>query len=184
MLLGIDLGTSSVKALLLATDGTVLGEASNSYAVTAPRSGWAESDPADWWSSVAIAVRTAVKDRAEQIQSIGLSGQMHGVVLADVDGIPLRAAILWADARSSEMLDAYYSLDASIQNRLANPVTAGMAGPILLWLRKHEPQIYTVARWALQPKDWLRLRLTGEVAADPSDASGTLLYDVIPLLSL
>lgn len=179
MLLGIDLGTSSAKALLLATDGTVIDEASSSYPVNAPRPGWAESDPADWWTAVAIAVRTAVKDRENKIQAIGLSGQMHGVVLADTEGMPLRAAILWADTRSSEMLDAYHSLHTSMQNRLANPVTAGMAGPSLLWLREHEPQVYAGARWALQPKDWLRLRLTGEVAAEPSDASGTLLYDVI-----
>lgn len=179
MLLGIDLGTSSVKALLLATDGTVLGEAASSYPVHAPHPGWAESDPADWWSAVAIAVRTAVKDRADRIQAIGLSGQMHGVVLADEEGTPLRSAILWADTRSSGMLDAYRSLDAGMLNRLANPITAGMAGPSLLWLREHEPDVYTAARWALQPKDWLRLRLTGVAVAEPSDASGTLLYDVL-----
>lgn len=179
MLLGIDLGTSSVKALLLATDGTVLSEAASSYPVHAPHPGWAESDPADWWSAVAIAVRTAVKDRADRIQAIGLSGQMHGVVLADEEGTPLRSAILWADTRSSGMLDAYRSLDAGMQNRLANPIAAGMAGPSLLWLREHEPDVYTAARWALQPKDWLRLRLTGVAAAEPSDASGTLLYDVV-----
>lgn len=179
MLLGIDLGTGSVKALLLATDGTVLGEAASSYPVHAPHPGWAESDPADWWSAVAIAVRTVVKDRADRIQAIGLSGQMHGVVLADEEGTPLRSAILWADTRSSGMLDAYRSLDAGMQNRLANPIAAGMAGPSLLWLREHEPDVYTAARWALQPKDWLRLRLTGVAVAEPSDASGTLLYDLL-----
>ncbi|CAA9589481.1 Putative xylulose kinase [uncultured Synechococcales cyanobacterium] len=179
MMLGIDLGTGSAKALLLAIDGTTIGEASSSYPVHAPHPGWAESEPGDWWLAVASAVRKAVGNHANQVQAIALSGQMHGVVLADKLGQPLRPAILWADTRSSAMLSAYHSLDATILKRLGNPITAGMAGPTLLWLREHEPTAYTEARWALQPKDWLRLRLTGEVATEPSDASGTLLYDVV-----
>ncbi|HEY9607301.1 MAG TPA: xylulokinase [Allocoleopsis sp.] len=179
MLLGIDLGTGSAKALLLATDGTILSEASSSYPVHAQHPGWAESNPADWWSAVAIAVRKAVEHRWEQVQAIGLSGQMHGVVLVDGSGQPLRPAILWADTRSSTMLDTYRSLDASVQKHMGNPITAGMAGPSLLWLREQEPTVYAEARWALQPKDWLRLHLTGEIATEPSDASATLLYDVV-----
>ncbi|MBD1934434.1 MULTISPECIES: FGGY family carbohydrate kinase, partial [Cyanophyceae] len=178
MLLGIDLGTGSAKALLLATDGTTIGEASSSYPVHAPHPGWAESEPGDWWLAVAKAVRQAVGNHADQVQAIALSGQMHGVVLASESGQPLRPAILWADTRSAT-LSAYHSLDAAILERLGNPITAGMAGPTLLWLREHEPTVYTEARWALQPKDWLRLRMTGEVATEPSDASGTLLYDVV-----
>jgi xylulokinase len=179
MLLGIDLGTGSVKALLLATDGTAVGEASSSYPVRSPHPGWAESEPGDWWLAVGEAVRKAVGDRADQVQAIALSGQMHGLVLASELGQPLRPAILWADNRSSTMLNTYHSLDATILERLGNPITTGMAGPTLLWLREHEPTVYTEARWVLQPKDWLRLRLTGEVATEPSDASGTLLYDVV-----
>ncbi|MEG5163415.1 xylulokinase [Microcoleus sp. AT3-A2] len=179
MLLGIDLGTGSAKALLLATDGTVIGEASSSYPVHAPHPGWAESEPEDWWLAVASAVRKAVGNHADQVLAIALSGQMHGVVLASESGQPLRPAILWADTRSSATLNTYHSLDAAILERLGNPVTAGMAGPTLLWLREHEANVYTEARWALQPKDWLRLRMTGEVATEPSDASGTLLYDVV-----
>ncbi|MDZ8086868.1 MAG: xylulokinase [Nostoc sp. DedQUE12b] len=178
MLLGIDLGTGSAKALLLATDGTAIGEASSSYPVHAPHPGWAESEPRDWWSAVALAVRKAVGNHADQVQAIALSGQMHGVVLASESGEPLRPAILWADSRSTT-LNAYHSLDATILKRLGNPITAGMAGSTLLWLREHEPTVYAQARWVLQPKDWLRLRLTGEVATEPSDASGTLLYDVV-----
>lgn len=178
MLLGIDLGTGSAKALLLATDGTAIGEASSSYPVHAPHPGWAESEPGDWWSAVALAVRKAVGNHADQVQAIALSGQMHGVVLASESGEPLRPAILWADSRSTT-LNAYHSLDATILKRLGNPITAGMAGSTLLWLREHEPTVYAQARWVLQPKDWLRLRLTGEVATEPSDASGTLLYDVV-----
>ncbi|MBW4639436.1 MAG: xylulokinase [Gloeocapsa sp. UFS-A4-WI-NPMV-4B04] len=178
MLLGIDLGTGSAKALLLATDGTTIGEASSSYPVHAPYPGWAESEPGDWWLAVGEAVRKAVGNYATQVQAIALSGQMHGVVLASEPGQPLRPAILWADTRSTK-LNAYHSLDASILERLGNPITAGMAGATLLWLREHEPTVYAQARWVLQPKDWLRLRLTGEVATEPSDASGTLLYDVV-----
>src|SRR4028119_1436351 len=179
MLLGIDLGTGSAKALLLAADGTAAGEASSSYPVHAPHPGWAESEPMDWWLAVAKSVSRARESHADQVQAIALPGQMHGVVLASESGQPLRPAILWADTRSSVTLNAYHSLDAAILERLGNPVTAGMAGPTLLWLREHEATVYAQARWALQPKDWLRLRMTGEVATEPSDASGTLLYDVV-----
>jgi xylulokinase len=182
MLLGIDLGTGSVKALLLDISGTVVAEASSPYPVQSPQPGWAETDPEAWWSAVGVAVRQAVAQSqvagSETVQAIGLSGQMHGVVLAHANGDPLRPAILWADMRSRAALEAYHHLSPNLQTPLANPITAGMAGPTLLWLRQNEPDIYAAAGWMLQPKDWLRLRLTGEVAAEPTDASGTLLYDV------
>jgi xylulokinase len=179
MLLGIDLGTGSVKALLLSVEGTVIREASSPYSVKSPYPGWAETDPQEWWAAVAIATRATVQDQANQIQAIGLSGQMHGIVLSDLAGTPLRPAILWADTRSSTVLDTYRALDCTLLNQLANPITAGMAGASLLWLRQFEPEIYATARWMLQPKDWLRFRLTDEVATEPSDASATLLYDVL-----
>lgn len=178
MLLGIDLGTGSVKALLLHPEGTVQAEASHAYPVQSPKPGWAETDPEAWWDAVAMAVRQVVAHASQPVEAIGLSGQMHGVVLTDEQGQPLRPAILWADLRSSDVLDVYEQLPSNLRLQLANPITAGMAGPTLVWLRQEEPDIYAAARWALQPKDWLRLRLTGEVAAEPSDASGTLLYDV------
>jgi xylulokinase len=103
---------------------------------------------------------------------------MHGVVLVGEGGSPLRPAVLWADARSGTELAAYGELDEELRRRLANPPAVGMAGPSLLWLRDNEPEAYAAAVWALQPKDWLRMRLTGEVAAEPSDASATLLYDL------
>lgn len=176
MLLGIDLGTGSVKALLLAEDGSVRGEGAAFYAVSTPRPGWSESEPEDWWNGTVQAVRSAAG--AEEVTALGLSGQMHGVVLADDVGNPLRPAVLWADARSADQLEYYRRLDEYSRRRLANPPAAGMAGSSLLWLRDNEPEVYASARWALQPKDWLRLRLTGEVAAEPSDASATLLYDL------
>ncbi len=178
MLLGLDLGTGSVKALLLAPDGTGAREGSVSYPVRSPGPRWAESRPGEWWDAVGEAVRETVGSRGSEVTALGLSGQMHGVVLSGADGRPLRPAILWADARSTGQLDAYRSLDEEARTRLANPPAAGMAGPMLLWLRDNEPKVYGEARSALQPKDWLRLRLTGEVAAEPSDASATLLYDL------
>jgi xylulokinase len=179
VLLGLDLGTSSVKALLMAEDGDTIGEGSASYPVRSPRPGWAESFPEDWWNAVVEATRAAVGPHGSEVGAIGLSGQMHGVVLADDRGRPLRPAILWADTRSAEQLATYRGLDEDARERLANPPAVGMAGPTLLWLRDHEPETYASARWALQPKDWLRLRLTGEAAAEPSDASATLLYDLL-----
>ncbi len=179
MLLGVDLGTSSVKAVLLGNDGTMIAESSIAYWVQTPQPGWAEINPLEWWMAVAIAVKSAVQDRRNQVTAIGLSGQMHGVVLTDANAQPLYPAILWADTRSSEMLYAYHAIGADLHAKLANPITTGMAGTSLLWLRKHERDIYAIARWALQPKDWLRFRLTGEVATEPSDASGTLLYNVV-----
>jgi xylulokinase len=119
-----------------------------------------------------------VGERGASVAGLGLSGQMHGVVLSDAAGNPMRPAVLWADTRSAALLDCYHELDAGLHGRLANPLAAGMAGPSLLWLRDEEPEAYRAARWALQPKDWLRLRLTGDVLSEPSDASATLLYDL------
>ncbi len=178
MLLGLDLGTGSVKALLLDEDGAPRGESSASYPVDSPHAGWAETDPEGWWRASVKAARDAVGSHGPEVTALGLSGQMHGVMLTDDNGAPLRPAVLWADARATEELAAYKVLDNETRHRLANPPATGMAGPTLLWLRNNEPEVYSSARWALQPKDWLRLRLTGEVAAERSDASATLLYDL------
>lgn len=178
MFLGLDLGTSSAKALLIDVDGSVVGAGSSAYAVHHPHPGWAESDPQDWWDAATIAVQEAVGTHGIEVAAVGLSGQMHGVVLCEEDGKPMRPAILWADARAHRELDAYRALGPGLKRQLANPITTGMAGPTLLWARDHETALYRQTRWALQPKDWLRLRLTGEVATDPSDASATLLYDL------
>lgn len=178
MLLGLDLGTGSAKALLIDASGTVRGEGAASYPVRAPRPGWAESDPGDWWGACAEAVRGAVRRGGASVSALGLSGQMHGVVLSDAAGRPLRRAVIWADNRSAGLLDRYRELDAELLRVLANPLVPGMAGPSLLWLCDNEPGAYRAARWALQPKDWLRLCLTGEALSEPSDASATLLYDL------
>ena len=178
MLLGLDLGTGSVKALLIDAAGTRIAEASHSYAVQAPAEQQAESAPQDWWQAVITVCQELPEHARQNIKAIGLSGQMHGVVLCDTNGAPLRNAILWADRRSTQQLELYRALPDASLRALANPLVVGMAGPSLLWLRAHEPDVYAAARWALQPKDWLRLKLTGNVASEPSDASATLLYDM------
>jgi xylulokinase len=178
-LLGIDLGTSSVKVIILDTQGRTISTSKAGYTVMIPQPGWSESDPNAWWSATVSAVQTA-REQAPQarITAIGLSGQMHGVVLTDENGLPVRPAMLWADTRAQNELELYRTLPASFLEHLANPLVPGMAGPMLLWLVKHETHSYGKARWALQPKDWLRFRLTNVIATDPSDASATLLYDL------
>lgn len=178
MLLGLDLGTGSVKALLMDEGGEARGEGTASYAVSSPHPGWAESDPEEWWRAVSPAVRRAVGGRGAKVSALGLSGQMHGVVLSDGAGSVLRPAVLWADRRSGRELEQYRRLGEETLRSFANPLATGMAGPTLLWLRDHEPRAYGSATYALQPKDWLRLRLTDEALSEPSDASATLLYDL------
>lgn len=173
MWLGIDLGTGSAKALVLADDGRIEAESSPaSYAFDAPAPGWAQIDPLRWWEAVRRCVQGLPASLRQAVRAVGLSGQMHGVVLSDGDGRALHPALLWPDQRASAQTARYGEL---LSSRLVNPVTAGMAGPLLLWLQRHEPAAFHRARRALQPKDWLRWHLVGEAATDPSDASGTLL---------
>jgi xylulokinase len=178
MFLGLDLGTRSLKALVLDVDGSIVGTGAAEYPMTTPQPGWAESDPKSWWEAAGAAVHEAAGPHAPEIAAVGVCGQMHGVVLSDDAGHPLRPAILWADGRSRRQLEAYNALSAERRRRLANPPATGMAGPTLLWLRDNERQLYRQAHSALQPKDWLRLRLIHEAATEPTDASATLLYDL------
>ncbi|HEY1626915.1 MAG TPA: FGGY family carbohydrate kinase [Streptosporangiaceae bacterium] len=173
--LGIDLGTSQAKAMLCAPDGTVLGRGAAGYEIAVPRDGWAETDPAHWWRAVVAAVRTAA---VGPVAAIAVTGQMHGVLLVSEQSVVLRPAILWLDRRATAQAAAYRGLSARSLAVLGNAPAPGMAGPLLAWLARHEPDAYAAARWQFQPKDWLRFRLTGEPATDPTDASGTLLYDL------
>jgi xylulokinase len=176
--LGIDLGTSSVKVALVTLDGRVVAQAAATYPIDRPHPGWAETDPEAWWSAVRSAVAHLLTGVDEPPSAVGLSGQMHGVVLVDEHGVAVRPAVLWADARSTAEVADYRGLARPLLTALANPLTVGMAGPTLLWLHRHEPAAVARARWALQPKDWVRARLTGLLGGDHSDASATLLYDV------
>jgi xylulokinase len=176
--LGLDLGTSSAKAVVIDTGGKVLSQASAGYAVISAMAGYAESEPAHWWDAVTACTREAVHAAGTQPSAIGLSGQMHGLVMTSREGGALRPALLWPDCRATDALRAYQLLGSPALARLANPLAPGMTGPLLAWIAENEPRTYRDARWALLPKDWLRARLTGEFHAEPSDASATLLYDV------
>ena len=181
--LGIDLGTSQLKALLVTPDGQgtrVLGRGRARYPVTVSAQGQAQTDPEHWWRAAGTAVREALADGDDgaDVQGLAVAGQMHGVVLSDLAGTPLRPGILWLDRRAAAEAAYYGTLPGALTGPLGNQPSPGMAGPILRWLARHEPATVAAARWALQPKDWLRLRLTGEAATDPTDASGTLLFDL------
>ena len=176
MLLGLDLGTGSCKAVLMLEDGAVVRSASRVYAVNSLYDGWAESEPLAWLEAIGEASRAVVQGAV--VRAIGLSGQMHGLVLTDSSGAALRPAMLWSDTRSQAQLEVYNRLSSAMLEQLGNPIVTGMMGASLLWLKSHEPALLDSSRWALLPKDWLRWQLTGDVHSDPSDASGTLLYDV------
>ena len=178
--LGIDLGTSQVKALVMTPDGEILGRGRAGYRVVSPGEGLAETDPAEWWRATVAAVREALADASADVEvaAVGVDGQMHGVVLADADGAAVRPGILWLDRRAEAEAARYGELPAELTRPLGNQASAGMAGPMLSWLVAREPDVLRRARWALQPKDWVRMRLTGLAATDPTDASGTLLFDL------
>jgi sugar (pentulose or hexulose) kinase len=172
MLLGLDVGTSSTKALATDDRGEAVAEASAPYPVDRPGPGLAESDPERWWEAVVGATRQLPATVRQAVRGVGLSGQMHGVTLTRADGTPVRPAILWLDGRAADGLAGY---PAACGETTGNVPSAGMTGPTLAWLRRHEPAALDAARWALLAKDWVRLRLTDEAATDPSDATGTLL---------
>ncbi|AOJ76072.1 xylulokinase [Burkholderia ubonensis] len=168
-LLGIDLGTGSVKLVTLDPDGVERAVASEPYALSSPQPGWAEIAPQAWWDALVRAAARLPADERAQVAAIGFSGQMHGVVLVDAAGRAMRPALLWPDTRAARLAGAADWPDAP------NPVAPGMAGPLLRWMAASEPAALRAARWAVQPKDWLRIALGGDVAADPSDACATAL---------
>ena len=176
-LVGLDVGTTGVKALALSPDGDVLARAEVSYGLSRPQPGWAEQDPEDWWR----AAEQALGALGGQPTSIGLSGQMHGLVVLDERDRVLRPAILWNDQRTEAEcteIEERVGLTRLIQ-LTGNRALTGFTAPKLLWLRRHEPSTYGRIAHVLLPKDYVRLRLTGGVhAIDVADASGTLLFDV------
>jgi xylulokinase len=175
-LVGLDVGTSGVKAIALSRTGEILARAERAYPLSTPQPGWAEQDPEDWWT----ATQAALEDLGVEPASIGWSGQMHGLVVLDERDAVIRPAILWNDQRTAAEC-------AEIEQRLGlqrlieltgNRALTGFTAPKLLWLRRHEPESYARIRHVLLPKDYARFRLTGERAIDVADASGTLLFDV------
>lgn len=176
-LVGLDVGTSSVKGLAIDEAGTVLAVAERSYPLHTPRPGWAEQDPDDWWRASAEVLEEIGAAGAD---GIGLTGQMHGLVTLDADDRPLRPAILWNDGRTQaqcEEIERRIGL-ARLVELTGNRALAGFTAPKLLWMAEHEPAIYERIASVLLPKDYVRLRLTGEHVCDVSDASGTLWFDV------
>ncbi len=176
VLVGLDVGTTGVKALALSPDGEVLARAEHGYALSTPRPGWSEQDPEDWWR----ASEAALADLGVEPTGIGLSGQMHGLVCLDSEEQVLRPAILWNDQRTGAEcaeIEERVGLDRLI-SLTGNRALTGFTAPKLLWLRRHEPETYAQIAHILLPKDYVRLRLTGVRAIDVADASGTLLFDV------
>jgi xylulokinase len=175
-LVGIDVGTTGVKALAISPDGEVLARAEVGYPLSTPQPGWSEQDPEDW----ARAAREALARLAVEPAGIGLSGQMHGLVCLDAAGRVLRPAILWNDQRTGPQcaeVEALVGRERLVE-LTGNRALPGFTAPKLLWLREHEPETYARIAHVLLPKDYVRLKLTGERATDVADASGTLLLDV------
>jgi xylulokinase len=175
-LVGLDVGTTGVKAVAVSDRGDVLARAELGYGLATPQPGWAEQDPEDWWR----AAEAALGELDVEPTAIGFSGQMHGLVALDEHDRVLRPAILWNDQRtSSECREIEEVVGAErLLELTGNPALTGFTAPKLLWLREHEPDTYARIRRILLPKDYVRLRATGEHATDVSDASGTLLFDV------
>lgn len=178
MYLGIDIGTSGVKAVLLADDGTVAAQASAPLTVSRPHPLWSEQEPADWIAATEQAVLGLPAELRSKVRAIGLAGQMHGATLLGADDRVLRPAILWNDGRSfaeCAELEAEVPDLRAISGNIAMP---GFTAPKLAWVRKHEPETFAQVRTVLLPKDYVGLHLTGEKASDMSDSAGTLWLDV------
>ncbi|MFZ3482556.1 xylulokinase [Sphingomonas sp. 3-13AW] len=178
MFLGIDIGTSGVKAVVLDDHGAVVGQGTAALSVQRPQPLWSEQDPDAWWHATTAAVQAIDPAVRRAVRGIGLAGQMHGATVLGADDVPLRPAILWNDGRSfaecAEMEAAVPDLHA-IAGNLAMP---GFTAPKLQWLRHHEPELFARIATVLLPKDYVRLKMTGDKASDMSDSAGTLWLDV------
>jgi len=181
MYLGVDLGTSALKLVLVDDEQRIVGDVSAPLSIARPRPRWSEQDPAAWWDALGSAVRQLRREHGRDvaaIRAIGLAGQMHGAVLLDDRDAVLRPCILWNDGRSAAEcaeLERREPLSRQITGNLAMP---GFTAPKLLWVARHEPEIFAAMRRVLLPKDYLRLRMTGVAATDMSDAAGTCWLDV------
>jgi len=184
-LLGIDTGTSGTRAVLLDGSGRVLSSATVEHEpISSPHAGWAEQNPQDWWSAACKAIPECLKrgnTAASEISGIGLTGQMHGLVLLGSDDEVLRPSIIWCDQRTEEECRAITEKVGAqrLIELTANPAVAGFTLPKIWWVQKHEPEIWARTRSILLPKDYVRFRLTGTRAIDVADASGTLILDVV-----
>src|SRR6476660_1066052 len=181
--LGIDTSTTSSKALLIDESGEVIAVASSPHTLQTPRPLWSEQDSREWWEAVSASIR-AVLEKAglsgEQIGAVGLTGQMHGLVLLDEMGNVLRPAILWNDQRTQSQCDEIHQVigkERFIQIT-GNVALTGFTAPKILRVKENEPDIYARAKHVLLPKDYIRYKLTGEYAMDKADGAGTVLFDL------
>jgi xylulokinase len=184
ILLGIDVGTSGTRTLVMDESGKVLGSASAPHTDYTPKPLWSEQDPNEWWGATCASCKQAVAETGidpADVKGIGLSGQMHGLVMLDEKNDVLRRAILWNDQRTSEECEDIESKAGGrkkLIGMVSNPALTGFTAPKILWVRKYEPETYEKTKHVLLPKDYVRLRLTNEFATEVSDASGMLLLDV------
>ena len=181
VVVGLDAGTSGLKAVAVDRHGGVRAEASGDYPLHTPRPGWTQQDPDAWWDAAADALRSLVDEvGSDAVVAVGLSGQMHGLVALDETGRPVHPALLWNDQRTgreaAEIEEAVPREE--LVRRSGSPAVTGFQLPKLLWLRRHEPDAFARMRTVLLPKDWLGYRLTGRHATEPTDASGTGAFDV------
>lgn len=181
--LGIDLGTSSVKILAINNLNEIIGEITKEYPVDFPKDKWAQQNPEDWWTQTAVGIRELIQNTGiskGNVRSIGFSGQMHGLVALGAEDEVLTPAILWCDQRTQEECDeitAYFGQE-KLSAYTGNKALTGFTAPKILWVKKNLPEIFSRIRHIMLPKDYLRLKLTGDYATDVSDASGMLLLDV------
>lgn len=181
--LGIDTSTTSSKALLIDEQGNVIAVASNPHTLQTPKPLWSEQDPREWWEAVSASIRSVLEKAGvggERIGAVGLTGQMHGLVMLDEAGIVLRPAILWNDQRTQSQCDEIHRIigrERFIQIT-GNVALTGFTAPKILWVKENEPEIYAKAKHVLLPKDYIRLKLTGEYALDKADGAGTVLFDL------
>ena len=180
VLLGLDVGTGGARAVAVDESGNVVAEASSEYPLHSPRPGWTEQDPEDWWEGAKEALGKVAAGLEDEVVGLGLTGQMHGSVFLDASGEVIRPALLWNDQRTHRQCEKI--TEAVGEERLiqlsGNPALTGFQAPKILWLRDEEPENYSRVARVLLPKDYVRLRLTGEHATDASDAAGTLLLNV------
>lgn len=182
-LLGIDVSTTSSKAVLIDERGLVIATASSPHTLQTPKPLWSEQDPAEWWEAVRASLKAALAKAGltgEQISAIGLTGQMHGLVLLDESGKILRPAILWNDQRTQSQCDEIHERVGRERfiRITGNVALPGFTAPKILWVKENEPEVFAAARHILLPKDYIRLRLTGEYAIDKADGAGTVLFDL------
>ena len=183
-ILGLDIGTSAVKALLMDQNGEIVAENSEGYPLATPQSGWAEQNPEDWWQASQKVIKDLIAENEidnSKIEAVSFSGQMHSSVFLDENMEVIRPAILWSDTRTSAECEEIYERIGGMKKLaelVSNPALEGFTAPKILWLRNNEPDNFKKLEKVLLPKDYIRYKLSGELGMDLSDAAGTLLCDV------